>query len=571
MRGRTCTALAVVVWLVALPVGAAPADPAANLAPVPNFDAQCVEVAGRIVSGYCDYGPTGFQVTGPAREAAALAALNAARHGEGLGDLVLPATFATLSPGQRQFVLINLARVARGLPALTALVPALAAIAATGAHADADPLPTGAWTHFASASNWAGDSQAAPAMYGYLYADGWGGTPTATANVDCSGPSAPGCWGHRHAVLGDYGPTGLLGAAAVPATAQATGSSAQFYVAYDGPPLPIEYTWAEALRTGAAGGGPATPQPNPLWPFADLASAPWAAGAAAFLRGVGVVQGTGPGAFSPAAPVQLQELTTFLGRTLSWPQAPALPGAAPWAAAAMGYAAAYGLLPLGVPPSAPCSRLQAVTLVVRALGLPAVAADLPFSDTAGLSAADTAALSTGYADGLIAGVGDGRLDPQGGLTRAQTVVLLQRALLLLARGRGIGLLAAAPQADGRELYSAGTLRMLAPSPLADPTVYWEAGIAPQAVLCTAAGAWWTGRSGWTPKTPPAGVTTYGDAAVALWVAGAEGIGPAVFQPVVRVAVSPGGTQELLPGAASWQPAPAAVGADPARAVADSLP
>jgi len=75
--------------------------------------------------------------------------------------------------------------------------------AAAGVAADGDPdpsallanLPTYGW-----ASNWAGAYPNAPeAYYAWMYYDGWGGKNT--SNLDCTGPSASGCWGHRDDVL----------------------------------------------------------------------------------------------------------------------------------------------------------------------------------------------------------------------------------------------------------------------------------------------------------------------------------------------------------------------------------
>ena len=577
---------AVSACIVAAPLehGLAAVDPAANTPPTPDFGMRCAEQDGIVVSGYCafDAGTGTWTVATPARESAALSALGHARAQEGLPPLRLPANWGALTPDQQQFVLVDLARVDRGLPPLVAMANDLNAIAMTGAKADADPAPAGPpWTRYLFASNWAGDGQPAVAMYGYLFLDGWGGSAADTPNVDCSGQAAPGCWGHRHNVLGDYGLTGLMGVATVAGGPGGTGSSSQTYSAYSGPPLAIGYTWADALVGGAAGGLGGVPAVNALWPFADMSPDPWAGGAAATLAQAGVVLGTGPATFSPDAAVTLQEMVTFLSRALSWPGLPtaAPAGSATWAAAAMGAAADRGLLPTGLAPDAPLTRVETARLVVRSLSLPPAAAAMPFNDLAGLGSDDLTALTTAVADGLLQGEGDGVLAPFGGLTRAQAVLMLQRAIFLQARSGQLAAVGADPVhavevSGGRELYAVGPLRLLAPGGGADPTAYWQGtGGAGEDALVRAAGAWWAGRGTWTPEALPSwasGAAAYGEARLMLWAAGHQGMGPALFGPTVSVIAYSDGVQELLPGASQWQPAPTEATTDPVRAVIDAL-
>lgn len=560
-----------------------PASAAAliNVLPVPNFDAQCVALGGAVIAGYCGYDPaTGqWSMATPAREAAALAAIDIARRGEGLDPLVLPRNMNALTPDDQQFILVNLERVSRGLPPVTALVPELDALAQAGADAGTDPQARGSWARYPGGSNWAGDAQPAVAMYQYMYDDGWGGSAAATSNIDCLGPGAQGCWSHRRNVLRTCTPTCIMGVGTLPATADGLGSSAQIFVAYSGIPVPVAYTWTDALQAGAAGGVPSSSDPGPLWPFADLTAAPWAAGAVAFLAAEGVVRGTGPGAFDPAAPVQVQELVVLLARILGWPAEPAAAplGTALWAAGAMGYAHARGLLPPGTRPAMPASRLQAAGLVIRALQLPAADVPLPGSDLGGLNAQDLDVLGTAVADGLLARETGGRLDPAGELTRAQAAVLLLRAVLMLARTTGSPPLPVPVQAravwGGGVLYTSGDVRLLSPAPGADPVLYWMVGSVHEDTLLQASGEWWSGTATWTPEPVPAwaaGASLYGRAAIALWPAGQRGVGPALFRPTVQVVGLSGQVQELLPGASSWRAAPAAAETDPVRAVADAL-
>lgn len=578
-RRALAAALALASALVLAPLPAVAAPPA-NVPPVPNFDSTCLTQAGRVLSGYCTLDPATGTVrwATPAREGAAMAAIDAARASEGLPPLALPANMASLTADQQQFVLINLERVARGLAPMAALVPSLGTLALQGAETGTDPQLTGVWTGYAGGSNWAADAQPAAAMYRFMYEDGWGGSAANTPNIDCGGPGAPGCWGHRHNVLMHCSPVCLAGVGTVPPSGGGLGASAQVFVSYDGLPVPVSYTWTEAVAAGAAGGGLGPADPGPLWPFADLAQAPWAAGAAALLSAEGVLRGTAPGVLDAGAPLQVQALVTLLARVLGWaPQPPLAPaGTAAWATGAVGAAAARGLLPADSP-VASATRLQAAALVVGALGLPAAAAPMPYSDLGGLSAQSLGVLSTAVADRLLIGDGQGRLDPGGNLTRAQAVLLLQRAILTLAR-QGVAPtlplpLAAATLGSGAVLYSAGGLRLLAPAATADPVEYWESGGPAEPTLLAAAGSWWSGVSTWTAEAAPAwapSASLYGRAETALWPAGATGVGTALFDPTVRVVAFGASTQVLIPGSNAWAAASPAVATDPALALAQAV-
>lgn len=585
MRRLTTSAAGVVIAALVAAQGASAAltMPAANIPPNPNYDATCRADNGQVVAGYCSYNPTTgvWTIDTPAREAAAIAAINNARAAEGLPQLVLPQGFAAMPNDVQQFILVNLERIARGLPPLVAISPALDLAARAGAADDQDPNIPPPFQSYAYGANWAGDAQPAVAMYGYMYLDGWGGSSTQTVNVDCTSATAPGCWGHRRNILGDYGVAGLFGGAAITQGAGTTGTSAQAFVGYTGAPVPVTYTWAQALEAGAGGGPvPLDPQPTPLWPFQDMGHTAWAAGAAAVLASVGVVQGTGGGDFSPDAPVQLQEMVTFLGRVLGWPTwtAQSPPGTAAYAQGFMGYAAGRGLLPASLAPSAPLTRLQTARLVVAALGLPPASAPMPFNDLGGLSPSDLRVLTTAVADGLLQGEGGGILAPMQGLDRAQAVMLLQRSLLLQARSGGAvavggNPLAARALSNGWELYSLGALRLVSAAPTQDPFMYWDQqGLD---VLAIASGAWWSGTMLWEPEQPPSwapqyGVTLYGRAQALLWYAGQQGVGPALFNPTTHLIAFGQDVQQLLPAAKSWVAAPATVAADPELAVAAAL-
>ena len=124
---------------------------------------------------------------------AALANINRADKTEGLGKLVLPADYASLTLVQQQIAVSNAERSARGLAALPES-KAYDKLAKAGAVAGSDPTgPDGhAWgsVYIALADPLASD-------YFWMYWDGPG-----SLNPDCTQPSDPGCFGHRNIILG---------------------------------------------------------------------------------------------------------------------------------------------------------------------------------------------------------------------------------------------------------------------------------------------------------------------------------------------------------------------------------
>lgn len=558
-RTGRLVAWVLVAGLLGAPVAlAAPSNPTSNVPPSPNFDATCVWQNGQVVAGYCAYNPTSGQWTfaTAAREQAARMAIDNARAAEGLGPLILPSNWDVLTADEQQFVLVNLERIARGLPPLVGLAQGLDTLALDGAQARTDPSPAGAWTAYATGSNWAGESQVAAAMYAYMYMDGWGGSTASTPNLACTGPDASGCWGHRENILGDYGTSGLMGAADL------AGSSAQLFVAYDGPPVPLVYTWSQALEAGAGGasllGGEAG------LPFADLTQALWASIPVTALARAGVIDGTAPGTFSPGLPLTLEQWVTLLGRTLDWPQVPSgastASSADAWAAAAMAAAAARGILPDGVAATAALDRAQATSILVRAMGLPPASGSAPFSDIGGLSTADQQAITQAWSAGLVNGIGGGLFDPSGGLTRAQAATLLFRAALFGVRSGSMttigGQPASATQLPG-DLFSytlAADTILVGPdgSPL---LLYSGPAWGPDTALVFSQGQYWSGHALWQPAPSaswPTGAVRYGAAALQLWPAGQQ-VGPALFQTTVQFADFGGSDVQFLPpGGTKWQ-------------------
>jgi hypothetical protein len=175
--------LATVFTIVCLAVGffsagVASADGPVNTMPTGRFAYACYGKQKRNLN--CD------------RDA--LKNINRAHKAEGLGPMVLPADYDSLTVVQQGIVVSNLERTIRGLPALPG-VRSYDQLAKAGAVAGHDPSgPDGhAWgsVYIALADPLASD-------YFWMYWDGPG-----SLNPDCTQPSDPGCFGHRNIILGD--------------------------------------------------------------------------------------------------------------------------------------------------------------------------------------------------------------------------------------------------------------------------------------------------------------------------------------------------------------------------------
>jgi len=226
-------------------------DPAANIAPSPNFLDSC--------AGTSYDNSVGCQT-------AALAAIDNARNQEGLPAMVLPTDWAQLSPPQQLFAATNLERTARALPALTGMATALDQTAQSAAAQDTDPsAPAGfPWTSWGG--NWAGAvGSPLEAMYFWMYDDGPG-----SYNIDCTPQNTSGCWGHRNNILLALRCQPCLMGTGFNATAyQGNPSWTEILVDSSGSPA-LDFTWSQVLADL-----PATPGAAVLdAPAVGIASAP---------------------------------------------------------------------------------------------------------------------------------------------------------------------------------------------------------------------------------------------------------------------------------------------------------
>jgi hypothetical protein len=211
-------------------ITAAPAisEPAANRDPSPATIEDCATAPG-----------------GAACSASALADINSARAAEGVGPMVLPASFASLTIPQQLMVVANLERIGRGLAPALGLSANLDATATGAAAMDTDPSPS-QFNGDALTSNWAGGtSSPLLADFLWMYDDGPG-----SGNEDCQQTGDSGCWGHRRDILYSFDDAVVMGAAEVDNTAMGA-SIAEVFVGGDTATgkgqadAPLDPTWAQ--------------------------------------------------------------------------------------------------------------------------------------------------------------------------------------------------------------------------------------------------------------------------------------------------------------------------------------
>jgi hypothetical protein len=273
-----------------------PNNPPKNITPSPNFetDGACITFGDLDNSAAC--------LTNIQR------AISYAHTKEpGLGAVQYSiAGMASLSTPEQLFAIADIERVERGLPPAVELTTQLDNYSQTGANDNKDPVfPGGASINGGGqleswGSNWAGGTINATASdYLWMYEDGYGGE-----NLDCTSPTASGCWGHRDNILGTFlfpdfcsGPSELIMGGAVNRTAfDGSPSFAEIFVGDCGPmPPDVVITWTQvqtALRLSAPPspivGIASTPHGGGYW-VVDSAGKVWNLGNAPNLGGLASV------------------------------------------------------------------------------------------------------------------------------------------------------------------------------------------------------------------------------------------------------------------------------------------
>jgi hypothetical protein len=178
-----------------------------------------------------------------------LAAVNAGRALEGLAP-ISDSRFTSFTSTQEMFVIINLERTARGLPAFQAMTSSLDTLAQIGADDQDDPpLPTVPGATAAAGTLWAGTNDPLFADFAWMYEDGCTVVAHQAAfNTGCSAvPPDP--WEHRTDILEDFAALGA-GCNLVMGVALNEASIGVLTEGYCGPGAPTDevFTWGQAIE-----------------------------------------------------------------------------------------------------------------------------------------------------------------------------------------------------------------------------------------------------------------------------------------------------------------------------------
>ena len=261
---------------------------------------------------------------------------------------------------------------------------------------------------------------------------------------------------------------------------------------------------------------------------------PFAAASISALASAGLVQGVRPGVFDPEAPLQQDQLIVMLERfassctTPAGTGTPALPGVPAWAQPAMQRAVKSGMLSaasgIALDAQATVDRYQAITLLIRALGLGSLAQQFtsqpyPFKTAAPVPSWAQGPVTLAADLGLAQGLPGGSLQGRQPLSRADIATFV---------ARGLKLLDTVITAEG-----APAILTISPSPLSSGG---SATITAQGL--GAAG----GTAIWQPTYGPAAkltVTNWGDTSVQLAIPAdaAPGPGELVLTPATGRAAS----------------------------------
>jgi hypothetical protein len=253
------------------PVTKAPAlsisNPSANIAPSPNFLAPGTcsfatgvwSCANPCVAGTATALSWPGYTNGVACTNYILSAINNARAVEGVRPMVLPSNWFSLSVPQQLFVLMDLERTARGLPAYLGINAALSADTQHAAATNSDPSIAAGFAMANDAQGsagfggaWSGGFNPLAADYIWMYDDTWGGSAAKTSNIACTSAGAAGCWAHRDELLGsDPGYNQGVGLGCTNcevgtgfAMVNGNASYADVIEIPKGTPPPMSFTWA---------------------------------------------------------------------------------------------------------------------------------------------------------------------------------------------------------------------------------------------------------------------------------------------------------------------------------------
>jgi hypothetical protein len=201
----------------------------------------------------CDAGPASTTCRDDA-----LADINSARQSEGVGPMVLPTDFSTLTVPEQLLVLSDLERLDRGYTVeIEGLSNGLDANAAASVDSG-DPSPN-PWYGDSYSANWEG-GYASPleADFAWMYDDGPG-----SGNEDCTSTHTSGCWGHRDDILDpSFTEPLVMGAADDDSSGEATED--ELFVGGDTetgagePDAPLAPTWATIAADLPLGVSPAS-------------------------------------------------------------------------------------------------------------------------------------------------------------------------------------------------------------------------------------------------------------------------------------------------------------------------
>ena len=190
--------------------------PSANIAPNPNFlqPGKCTFANGVwSCANPCVVTAAALSWPGYTNTAACtnyvLQAINSARAVEGVSPMVLPSNWYNITTTQQLFVVADLERTARELPAYVGINADLSADAQHAAQTNSDPTIAAGFPIANDAQGspgfggaWSGGYSILAADYIWMYDDAWGGSAATTSNISCTSAQAAGCWAHRDELLG---------------------------------------------------------------------------------------------------------------------------------------------------------------------------------------------------------------------------------------------------------------------------------------------------------------------------------------------------------------------------------